>query len=98
MLKAFRILSFIEGLSLISLFFIAMPAKYAFDYDMVAVVGPLHGVLWLAFLPMLEMVSRREAWAKSTWNYALITSVLPFGCFFLENRFRNNTLQPSATA
>lgn len=91
MLKAFRIISFIEGLSLITLLFIAMPAKYQFGVDLVAIAGPVHGALWLAFLPMLEMVSRREAWAKSTWNYALITSVLPFGCFFLEKRFRNNT-------
>ncbi|NWF38649.1 DUF3817 domain-containing protein [Mariprofundus sp. NF] len=98
MLKAFRIISFIEGLSLIALFFIAMPAKHLFDMDMVAIAGPVHGVLWLAFLPMLEMVSRKEAWSKSTWNYALITSVLPFGCFFLENRFRNNSLQPNGTA
>ena len=88
MLKTFRILSFIEGLSLIALFFIAMPAKYQFGVDLVAIAGPVHGLLWLAFLPMLEIVSRSEAWPKSTWNYALITSVLPFGCFFLERRFR----------
>ncbi|MDX8404132.1 MAG: DUF3817 domain-containing protein [Mariprofundaceae bacterium] len=92
MLKAFRILSFVEGLSFIALLFIAMPAKYGYGVDIVAIAGPVHGVLWLAYLPMLEMVSRRHEWSKSTWNYALFTSVLPFGCFFLEKRFRNNTL------
>ncbi len=92
MLKAFRILSFVEGLSLIALLFIAMPAKYQFDVDLVRIAGPVHGVLWLAYLPMLEMVSRRLAWPKASWNYALITSVLPFGCFFLEKRFRDNTV------
>jgi len=91
-LKAFRILSFVEGLSLIVLFFIAMPAKHGFGIDWVRIAGPLHGVLWLAFLPMLECVSRREGWSKSFWNLALITSVLPFGCFFLEKRFRENRL------
>ena len=33
MLKTFRILSLIEGLSLLALLFIAMPAKYQFGYD-----------------------------------------------------------------
>jgi len=90
MLKTFRVLSFIEGLSFIALLFIAMPAKYGFDNDLVAIAGPFHGLLWLAYLPMLEIVSRQENWPKKFWNFAFITSVIPFGCFFLEKRFRNN--------
>ncbi|HKI60596.1 MAG TPA: DUF3817 domain-containing protein [Mariprofundaceae bacterium] len=92
MVNAFRILSFVEGLSLIALFFIAMPAKHGFDIDLVRIVGPIHGLLWLAFLPMLEYVGRKGAWSKPFWNFALITSVLPFGCLFLEKRFRNNAV------
>lgn len=92
MVKAFRILSFIEGISLIALFFIAMPAKYGFDMDLVQIAGPVHGILWLAFLPMLEYVSRKEAWSKPFWNFALVMSVLPFGCLFLEKRFRNSVV------
>jgi len=92
MIKTFRILSFIEGVSLIALLFIAMPAKYQFGIDLVRTVGPVHGYLWLAYLALLEIVSRREGWPGSAWNLALITSLLPFGCFFLERRFRNNTL------
>ncbi|GAV19355.1 hypothetical protein MMIC_P0289 [Mariprofundus micogutta] len=92
MLQTFRILSFIEGLSFIGLLFIAMPAKYFFDNDLVAIAGPFHGVLWMAYLPMLEIVSRQQEWSKSIWNFAFITSVLPFGFFFLEKRFRNNSI------
>ena len=90
MLKAFRVLSFIEGISFIALLFIAMPAKYQFDLDLVAIAGPVHGYLWLAYLVLLEIVSRKNSWDKPLWNYAFITSVLPFGCFFLEKRFRSN--------
>ena len=92
MLKTFRIISFIEGVSLIALFFIAMPAKYGYSIDLVTIAGPVHGVLWFAFLPMLEMPSRKYGWSKFFRNYAIITSVLLFGCFFLEKRFRNNTV------
>ena len=89
MFKAFRIMSFIEGISFIALLFIAMPAKYQFDLDLVAIAGPVHGYLWLVYLVMLEIVSRKHSWDKPLWNYAFITSILPFGCFFLEKRFRS---------
>jgi len=92
MLKAFRILSVIEGLSLITLFFIAMPAKYQLGIDLVRFVGPIHGMLWLAYLPMLEIVSRKNNWPSSLWNLAFITSILPFGCFYLEKKLREKTV------
>lgn len=96
MLKSFRILSMIEGLSLIALFFIAMPAKYQFGIDMVKIAGPVHGVLWMAFVPMLMMVGEREAWSSKFQRYALITSIVPFGCFALEQKFRQEKLPARA--
>jgi integral membrane protein len=47
MLKNFRILSLIEGLSLLVLLFVAMPAKYHFGFnDAVSYTGMAHGLLW----------------------------------------------------
>ena len=91
MLKAFRILSMIEGLSLIALVFIAMPAKYQFAIDLVKIVGPIHGCLWLAYLPLLDITSRKQAWPPSFLTTAFITSVIPFGCFYLEYKIRNHS-------
>jgi len=92
MIKTFRILSIIEGVSLIALLFIAMPAKYQFGMDLVRIAGPIHGYLWLAYLALLEIVSRKQSWPSSKWNLAFVTSVLPFGCFFLERKFRDNSV------
>jgi len=89
MLKAFRILSMIEGLSLIALLFIAMPAKYQYGIDLVKIVGPIHGFLWLAYLPMLDATNRQQKWPSSMLSIAFITSVLPFGCFYLEKKIRS---------
>ncbi len=50
-LRVIRILSVLEGLSLLLLLLIAMPLKYAFDLPVaVRVVGSLHGVLFLALI------------------------------------------------
>ncbi|MBN4060701.1 DUF3817 domain-containing protein [bacterium AH-315-I20] len=92
MLKAFRILSMIEGLSLIALLFIAMPAKYQYGIDLVKIVGPIHGFLWLAYLPVLDMTNRQQKWPSSMLSIAFITSVIPFGCFYLEKKIRDHNL------
>ena len=60
MLNSFRLLSLIEGLSLITLLFIAMPARYQFGVDFVWPVGMAHGVLWLAFVVMSLLVSHLQ--------------------------------------
>ena len=92
MLKAFRIFSVIEGLSLLILLLIAMPAKYQLGVDLVKYVGPIHGYLWLAYLPMLEITSRQQDWSKSMWSIGFFTSGIPFGFFFLEKKIREQHL------
>ena len=89
MLPFFRILSFIEGLSLIVLLLIAMPAKYHFGViDSIWMVGMTHGVLWLAYFVMSLVVSHQQKWSVMFWLAALISSVIPFACFFLDRKLK----------
>ncbi len=91
MLSFFRKLSLIEGFSLIVLLFIAMPAKYHFGYfDIVWIVGMTHGLLWLAYLMASLVVSHQQKWSITFWLLVLFASVIPFACFFLERKLRNN--------
>jgi len=89
MLKAFRILSLIEGFSLITLLFIAMPAKYYFEvFDTVWIVGMIHGLLWIAYILFSLPVSHKQGWSVIFWVFALFSSVIPFGCFLLDYQLR----------
>jgi integral membrane protein len=87
-LKFFRLLSLVEGLSLITLLFIAMPAKYQFGHDFVWPVGMAHGVLWLAFVLMSLVVSHVRKWSVGAWLLALLCSVVPFGFVYLDARLK----------
>ena len=98
MLNAFRLLSLIEGLSLITLLFIAMPARYQFGVDFVWPVGMAHGVLWLAFVVMSLLVSHLQRWSIGAWLLALLCSVLPFGFLLLDARLRREMAKASAPA
>ena len=91
MLSFFRKLSLFEGISLIVLLFIAMPAKYQFGYfDSVWVVGMTHGVLWLAYLAVSLVVSHQQKWSIMFWLLVLFASVIPFACFFLDGKLKIN--------
>lgn len=97
MLNFFRLLSLIEGASLVILLFIAMPAKYHFGYfDIVWIVGMTHGILWLAYVATSLPVSHKQNWSILFWMLSLIASVIPFACLYLESKLKQE--QASAQA
>ena len=96
MLKFFRLLSLVEGLSLVTLLFIAMPAKYQFGHDFVWPVGMAHGVLWLSYELASLVVSHMQRWSVLAWVGALVSSVVPFGFVLLDRRLKREAAPASA--
>lgn len=90
MLKFFRILSIVEGLSLITLFCIAMPAKYQLGYDFVWPVGMAHGILWLSYVVFSLPVSHKQGWHVGFWLLVLLASVIPFAFIFTDARLKKS--------
>ena len=89
MLKIFRILSLIEGASLITLLLIAMPAKYHFGFvNDIWMVGMTHGLLWLVYFVLSLVVSHKQSWSVVFWALVLFASILPFACFLLDRKLK----------
>jgi len=60
-LSHLRLMTLLEGASLIALFCIAMPLKYMADIPQaVSVVGPIHGMLFLWMCTILGLVLMRK--------------------------------------
>ncbi|SDD42170.1 DUF3817 domain-containing protein [Aquimonas voraii] len=95
MLKSFRLLSLVEGLSLITLLFIAMPARYQLGVDFVWPVGMTHGLLWLVYVAFSLVVSHLQRWSLWLWLLALLCSVLPFGFLLLDRRLKREAVAAS---
>ena len=90
MINLFRKLSLIEGFSLLLLLFMAMPAKYYFGFfDIVWHIGLLHGLLWSAYFIGSLVVSHKQNWSIGFWLLVLFASVIPFACFFLDAKLKN---------
>lgn len=100
MIQAFRIMGWLEGLSFLALLFIAMPMKYALgDPQMVKLMGPLHGFLFLGYLLLGHYVADKLGWNLKTRFYAFIAAVLPFGTFVFERKYlAKNTTAGAAQA
>ena len=89
MLKTFRIISVVEGLSLLALLLIAMPAKYYFNNpDLVPVVGMTHGLLWLGYVFINLVVAQQQKWSVIYWLFSLLLSVIPLGFVVLEQQLK----------
>lgn len=89
-LKRFRIISLVEGISMIVLLFIAMPLKYGFDMPlMVKYVGWIHGILFMLYVLILIPTSRTLKWPFVKTLMGLVASVLPFGPFLFDRKLKN---------
>lgn len=81
-----RILAFLEGCSFL-LFALTMPLKYYYDIKWPnQVVGMAHGVLFIAYIAFVWMVSQEKKWSIGTQFWAYFASLLPFGTFVADAR------------
>lgn len=83
-----RIIAILEGISLLTLVFIAVPLKYGFDNPaFVKIMGPIHGTLFLLFLFNTLSVGVEQNWKfkEITWK-VLLACVIPFGTFYIDHK------------
>ncbi|MES2727700.1 MAG: DUF3817 domain-containing protein [Bacteroidota bacterium] len=82
-----RIIGMLEGISLLTLLFIAMPMKYIFyNPDGSKLIGPIHGALFLLFIINTLSVGVEQNWkAKTTWK-VLLACIIPFGTFYIDKK------------
>lgn len=90
-LDRFRSIAIIEGISYLVLLLVAMPLKYLAGIDeAVKYTGWAHGVLFVLFCLLLLQV-----WVKYKWSFknvvlAFISSLIPFGTFYLDKKIAHD--------
>ena len=93
--RVFRMIALAEGVSFLTLLFIAMPMKYFMGVpEVVRVVGSIHGGLFVLYVGLLAMLHVRQRWSFSFSLYALLASVIPFGTFMLDKQLRKKEVLP----
>ena len=78
-LKNLRRLGFVEGVSTLILFGIAMPLKYMADLPVaVRIAGSVHGMLFVCLVVMLLMATTKVPISKSLALVGMLAAVVPF--------------------
>lgn len=84
-IRKFRIITFVEGISFLTLLFIAMPIKYLGGNPIpVKIVGMTHGLLFMLFIYFLYEAAREHKWNLKYNFLAFLSSLIPFGSFVLD--------------
>ena len=85
-MRTMRLVAFLEATSFLALL-AATYIKYSNDSPGgVEVLGPIHGVLFLAYV-FLALALRADAgWSTVTTALVLLGAVLPFGGYVVERR------------
>jgi integral membrane protein len=106
-LRSLSISGLLEGLSLILLLFVAVPVKYIWEHEqLVKVVGPIHGGIFLLYVVIAVVATLEYKWNLKTFLLILLASVIPFAFLLVEFKIirpaqkklaENPEVQPSAS-
>jgi integral membrane protein len=83
----YRTLAYVVGVGLIILVLIGVPLKYAGGNDsVVAVVGPLHGFLYMVYLVATVNLAFRARWSPVKTVLVMLAGTIPFVSFVAERK------------
>lgn len=88
-----RIVGFLEGFSYIFLIFLAVPLKYLMGNDQyVKMLGMPHGILFMLYIiicVLIQVYSVKQGykWKRKIFLIILIASVIPFGTFYVDQKY-----------
>lgn len=84
-LTRYRIMAYVVGVGLLILVVVAVPLKYLADKSaLVAVVGPIHGFLYVVYLLTALDLAVRCRWPLGRTALVLLAGTVPFLSFVAE--------------
>ncbi len=99
MLKTFRMIALVEGVTTIALFLIAMPMKYWLGNDvLIRPVGMTHGIAWLAYVVAMMVCLPGKGFSVLEWLRTFVVALFPFGTFLNDPLIRRKQAAREALA
>ncbi len=88
LIRAFKYISLLEGISFLVLLGVAMPLKYYYDMpEAVSAVGMAHGVLFILYLFGAFYMYDKLNWPLKTFGIVVFCSIVPFGPFYVDRKY-----------
>ena len=85
-LLRYRVMAYAVGIGLVVLVLVGVPLQLAGHPSVVAIVGPVHGFLYLVYLAAAADLTRRGRWPLIQLVWVLLAGLVPFAAFVVERR------------
>jgi integral membrane protein len=96
MIRWFRGVAVVEAVSYLVLLAASIAKHLLGAQDLVAVLGPLHGVIFLAYFGLALAIRTRVGWNWTTLGSVVVAAAIPFGAIVVERRLPAD--EPAAVA
>lgn len=93
MLKLFKIVAILEGISYLVLFsnmLFIKPTNLVLYKTLLYPIGMSHGVLFIGYVILAILLKNSQKWNFSSLGIVLIASLLPFATFYIERKYLKN--------
>jgi integral membrane protein len=93
MLKLFKIVAILEGISYLVLFsnmLFIKPTNLVLYKTLLYPIGMSHGVLFIGYVILAILLKNSQKWNFSSLGIILIASLLPFATFYIERKYLKN--------
>ncbi|MDG1715531.1 DUF3817 domain-containing protein [Lacinutrix sp.] len=88
MLKTFRIIALLEGVSYLLLMAAAVYKRMPEGNDeYVQLLGMPHGLLFVAYIALAIFLQTTYKWNTKTFIVILLGSLIPFGTFYVDKKY-----------
>ncbi|MCL8006167.1 DUF3817 domain-containing protein [Gelidibacter japonicus] len=90
LIKSFKIVAILEGISYLVLFanmLLVKPFHSEIYQTLLYPIGMTHGLLFIAYVLLALLVGSKLKWSFKTLGIVLLASLLPFATFYIEKRY-----------
>lgn len=81
MLKLFRIVSLIEGMSYLLILCVSLGF---ISRDLVSTIGMGHGALFVLYVVLSILAARKQGWSMGVWFLLFLSALIPFAFVLVE--------------
>ncbi|MEZ7500277.1 DUF3817 domain-containing protein [Flavobacterium sp. Arc3] len=90
MLKIFKVVAILEGISYLVLFsnmLFIKPNNFDLYKTLLYPIGMSHGVLFIGYVILAFILRKPQNWDFKTFSLIQLASLIPFGTFYVEKKY-----------
>jgi integral membrane protein len=97
-IRWFKVIAVAEAVSYLLLLAASVAKRTVDAHELVAVMGPIHGVIFLAYVALALYVRERLGWTGWTTVAVIVAAVVPVGGLIVERRVPDEPVVPASVS